>query len=177
MSSGSVHAASTAQPTLRVVCIDELEGFERLRSTWDSVYASDPRSHIFVSWAWLNAWFQVTPFEWLVLAAQPRESEDFVAFLPLATTTIGWGRAALRRELHLGGKPLADYTGLLSIREYESQAVDAFARYILDDIEWDVFCLADVLDDRLSELKKHLSGEKLHLTNGVANACPYMALP
>ena len=51
--------------------IDNIHQFNQLKPDWESVYAIDPHAHIFVSWMWLQGWFEITPFTWIVLAARP----------------------------------------------------------------------------------------------------------
>ena len=161
---------------MRIVVIDQLEEFDRIRTEWEEAYAADKSAHVFVSWPWLRAWFEITPYRWLVLAARPDDDAAFVAFLPLATSVTRWGRIGLVRELHLGGKPLADYTGLVSVPECESRAVAAFARYVQDQLAWDRFRLAEVLDGRLGSLPARFTGNALRVGEGRSLPCPCLPL-
>ncbi|GAG35929.1 unnamed protein product, partial [marine sediment metagenome] len=72
---------------------------------------------------------------------------------------------------------MADYTGLVSLPEYESSAVTAFAQHIGDELQWDQFHLTHMLDARLTSLPQQLAGSSVEVLNGEALAAPCMRLP
>ena len=69
---------------MQVDCINDIDRFDELKAAWDTVYAADPHATIFVSWAWLRGWLEVTPYDWLVLAVRPDNASPYVAFLALS---------------------------------------------------------------------------------------------
>ena len=68
--------------------IDNLAQFERIKASWDAAYGADPNAHVFISWDWLRAWFEICPRDWFVLAAKDERTDAYVGFLPLAMRSI-----------------------------------------------------------------------------------------
>lgn len=134
--------------TLQIDTIDTLADFERVADTWRRLYAADTSANVFVNWAWLRDWFEVTPYDWKVLAAKPVGVPHYVAFCPIAVATLRSYGLGLQSLLYLGGKPLADYTGFVCDPAYADDAVRAFARHIKERITWDRFRALHLMDNR-----------------------------
>jgi hypothetical protein len=49
---------------MKVGLIDDMDAFEAARRDWENVYAQDPTSTIFTSWAWFRGWLQSNPTAW-----------------------------------------------------------------------------------------------------------------
>ncbi len=165
------------EPLLQVRKIERLEDFIALRQNWEAVYAADPHAHIFVSWLWLRGWFQIASPRWFILAARPDAASPYVAFLPLQWR--GWriGGVYLTRELHLGGKPLASYTGFLCRPEFEEAALHAFARHIQQAEGWDRLQMSEVLDSRLPLFLAHFSPSHFEVQQQHSMPSLYIPLP
>jgi CelD/BcsL family acetyltransferase involved in cellulose biosynthesis len=158
---------------MQVSYIDDVHEFDKLKSGWDSVYASDPHTTIFVSWAWLRGRFETIPGDygdWFVLAARPDSTSPYVAFLAL---TIDGGR----RRLQMAGSPLADHTGFVCLPDYEEGAIEAFADFMQQRLEWDRFRMRDVLDPRLELFLKCFSRRSFNVQKRDGVCCPYIRLP
>lgn len=158
-------------------CIQEIQDFDALKSDWETIYRTDPHAQIFMSWAWLRGWFEVSPYRWLVLVVHPQESLAPVAFLPLSLHTVKRFKISLLQELHMGGNPLADYTGFLCLPEYETTAVIALADFLQRQFKWDIFQIKDVLDPRLESFLKCFPLKKFRLADPEKISCPYIQLP
>lgn len=161
---------------MQVEYIDTLHGFDRLKVDWDAVYAADSHAHMFVSWAWLRGWFEVTPYNWLVLAVRPDSRSSYVGFLPLGMRATRKCGIDLVRELHMGGSPCADYTGFVCLPEYEERAISTFAAYI-QQLKWDRFHMKDVLDPRLDLFFNCFPSRKYDAQQVDTLSCPYIPLP
>ena len=113
---------------VQVTRIDDISQFDKLKVAWDAVYAADPHATIFVSWAWLRGWFEVMPYEWLVVAVQPDHNSSYVAFFALSMHVSSQKNGTNQLSpLRMGGNPLADYTGFVCLPQFEVKAIEAFA--------------------------------------------------
>lgn len=157
-----------------VVVIDDLQQMDELRSNWDVVYAADSHASIFLSWAWLRGFFEVTPYRWFVLALRPDTSAPSVAFFPLAEDN---SKSDLVRVFRMGGAPAADYTGLVSLPDYEDAAISYFSTYIQQELVWDRFHASDVLDHRVDAVVSMFSREHFNIQVKGGVSCPYISLP
>ncbi|MCF6147973.1 MAG: hypothetical protein E3K37_04860 [Candidatus Kuenenia sp.] len=66
---------------MHIELIDNIKQFDKLKDEWDAVYLADPNATVFVSWAWLRGWIEITSDDWFVLAIRPDKSMSYVAFL------------------------------------------------------------------------------------------------
>ncbi len=162
---------------MEITIIDDLNQFEQLKTAWDAVYSADDHTQIFLSWAWLRGWFEVTPNPWFVLAARLDNRSPYVGFFPLSTSLVQKYKLNLVRELRMGGDSSADYTGFICLPEYEEKAILAFAVYVQQQLEWDVFLMKNVLDPRLDVFLKCFSPKKFKFQEVNNTCCPYIPLP
>jgi len=162
---------------MQIDCIDNIHQFDKVKKTWEAVYSVDPYAHVFVSWAWLRGWFEVTPHRWSVLAIRPDNTSPYVAFFPLYMHTFRKYKIDWLRELHMGGKPSADYTGLVCLPGYEEKAIASLAVYVQQQLKWDRFYMRDVLDPRLDLFLKDFFPEKFNVQQANRISCPYIPLP
>ena len=159
---------------MQINLIDDFHEFDKLKTTWEAVYSADPQANIFVSWAWLRGFFEMTHYYWFILALRPNSESPYVAFFPL---TLENYRFKLLRVLRLGGTPVADYTGFVCLPEYEEQALAAFSVYVQQWSAWDRFHLRDVLDQRLETFLESLCRKKFSVQQAECTCCPYIPLP
>lgn len=152
-----------------VDCIQTIEQFDRLRPTWDGLYASDPQATIFSSWPWLRGWLDRTQDKWLVLAVRPSGRSSYVALLPLAFPVP-------RQRLSTLGNPLADHIGMLCRPEYEDQAILALAAHIHKKLPWDQLWLVQAFDPRLKRLIEEMPLARAQVRR-TETPCPYIDLP
>ncbi len=162
---------------MQVSQINDINQFDKLKSTWDSVYIADPHAEIFLSWAWLRGWFETTPNAWLVLAVQSDNSSSYVAFFALAKSVIQKYGFSLLQRLLMGGYPIADYTGFVCLPEHEEQAIKALADYIQQHLQWDIFQISEVLDPRFDLFLQQFPVSKFNVQQIGSMSCPYLPLP
>lgn len=155
---------------MHVYRVDTTEEFDALKASWDTVYAADPHATVFVSWAWLRGWFEVTPHEWFVLAARPDGASPYVAFFPLSIDTR-------RRQLQMGGNPWADYTGFVCQPEYQREAIESLAVFVQRHLGWDRFRMRDVFDPRLDLFLESFPPRRFSVQEKKGVSCPYISLP
>ncbi len=140
---------------MQVEIIDRLDAFERLRPDWDRLYSGDASTSVFTSWGWLQGWFAVCPNSWLVLAARPGPDAHYAAFLPLSRRERGAAILPVR-ELVPGGFPVADHASLVGDPKQVEPALEAFARHLLADPNWDCLFLRELDDPRWYGLLQRL---------------------
>lgn len=157
-------------PDIQINLIDDICQFDKLQAEWNAVYAADPHTTIFVSWAWLRGWCETTLDRWLVLAARPDDTSPAVAFLALSAETTS-------RRLHMGGNPWADHTGFVCLPEYEEEAIEALATFVQKQLRWDNFNMRDVHDPRLDLFIGHFSTRRFIVQKNAGISCPYIPLP
>src|ERR1700694_283107 len=157
--------------------IDDIAQFDQLRPNWDAVYGADVNGPVLFSWPWLRASLTVTPNRWFVLTLRPDAASSNVAFLPLASSVVRRLGIAIERGLHMGGNPLADFTGMLCLPECEELALTSFSGHVQDRLVWDRFCLSDVYDPRLQAFLQLFPSRRFTMTNPEKMPCPYIPLP
>ncbi len=162
---------------MQITPIHTLHEFDKLRPDWDAAYAADAHAQVFVSWAWLRGWFEVTPHTWFALAARPDPTAPYVAFFPVSVRPVRRYGVELSRDLHMGGNPGADYTGFVCPPAHEEGAVSAFAAFVQRRLRWDRFHLKDVLDPRLDFFLTHFPSQDYDVQCADNLSCPYIPLP
>jgi CelD/BcsL family acetyltransferase involved in cellulose biosynthesis len=162
---------------MQVQEIESIDEFERLRPAWDDVFAADAHASVFMSWAWLRGWFDVTPHPWTVLAAREDERSPWLGFLPVS---FRGSRSALRidhvRELHMAGEPAADCTGFVCRDGAERTVIPALADYVVRELPWERLRFEEVHDPRMALFTERLTGEASVLQQQ-GTPCPRMNLP
>lgn len=159
---------------MQITVINSITAYDTLKENWSHVYQDDDQATIFLSWAWLRGYLVEYRQDWFILAAHPADSDDFVAFLPLAVTHQFGGTI---RTLEMAGSPEADYTGFVCLPDYTEEAMAAFAMHVRKQVVWDRFSLKDVQDNRLNIFLKNFSTNQFEIRNQEASVCPYIPLP
>lgn len=154
--------------------IDRLAAFELLRASWERLHAIDPHAHVFTSWGWQRAYWEISPYRPFVAAVRDRRSDAYVAFAPLASER--WpARLPFGAALHLGGSPKADYTGLVADPAHENAAAEVLAEY-LDGLTWDHAFLDDTRDPRIALIVERLRARGNRIVTSRSTTCPYVVL-
>jgi hypothetical protein len=162
---------------MEISIINSIPYFLDIKKKWDAVYTADPNSHFFMSWQWVMGWLKITPYQWFILAIRPECSLQYKGFLPFTVISPLKPKLGGVRELHLGGKPLAEYTGFLCIKEYEEELLANLASYIQDRLNWDIFYLTDVLDSRLPHFLQYFDPKEYLIREIDSLCCPFISLP
>ena len=162
---------------MQIDIIDNLAEFDRLAERWDALYAGDAHAQFFMSWSWLRHWFEITPYRWFVLAARPDHTQEYVAFLPLAGVVERRCGVGLRQLLYMGGKPISDYTGFVADSAHAAVAIPELGRYVAEQLTWDWFDIAHVIDERLELFLQGLNGERIRVRREEPVGCPCATLP
>jgi CelD/BcsL family acetyltransferase involved in cellulose biosynthesis len=161
---------------VEITRLDELAQLDEVRDDWEAAYAADANAHVFVSWRWLRAWIDSARPRWLALAARAPGAERYRAFFIFRTRAQRSGRFHVQRELYLGGRPHADYTGFVCAPEIEAEALTAAADFVRQRLAWDSLRLEEVMDPRLDRFLAAVRG-RADLTMSEPVSCPYIALP
>ena len=96
------------------------------------------------------------------------------AFFPLVIQKSSRG---LIKTIHLGGFPLADYSGFICRPEYETEVSKSISTLIKDNLKWDRFRLDDIIGDRLELVSRFFPGDRYHFEQRYSTPCPYISLP
>lgn len=116
---------------MRIDIIDTDAGFEAIRQNWETVFMADPYSRHFLSWGWLRDYMPRRK-RWFILALRERpEGSPYVAFFPLRIVTEPDKKTGrFHDSIVMAGNAAADYTGFITLPEYENNAVAGFCSYI-----------------------------------------------
>jgi len=157
--------------------VDTLDHLDLIKPDWETIYSEDAQAHIFLSWAWIRSWFEIAPYDWMVLAVRDTEGKRFVAFLPLIFRGLRIAKFRPLRTVNLGGQPLAPYTGFICCPEKEKEAISSLANYIQQDLTWVRIQLAEVLDPRLDIFLNSFSDEIFTKKKSYGMPSLYVPLP
>ncbi len=143
--------------TAKRITVEEVDsaGLEDLRDGWQELSRSDPAAHYFCSWSFQSIWSAVTPFQWFALVVR-NEQAQLRAILPLAKEILTVRGLPAIRCLRMGGKPLADYSGLVCAPDFEAEALQGLRHFLQADKGWDRILFEEVLDPRLEQLANSL---------------------
>jgi hypothetical protein len=116
---------------MRIDIIDTDAGFEAIRENWDAVFMADPHARHFLSWGWLRD-YMPRRRRWFILALRERpEGSPYVAFFPLRIVTEPDKKTGrFHDSIVMAGNAAADYTGFITLPDYEIHAVAGFCSYI-----------------------------------------------
>lgn len=168
--------------------IDDRNALERLRTSWDRVYACDPEAQFFLSSSWLWPWLRSMEPRWVILAVRHASNADaYVAFLPLQQRTHMRTNGGFYNELAMAGNRFADYTGLICQPDLANAAIPLLGAHIRR-MSWRRITFEQV---RMSQERRSLlmgngndSGHMLlqhaypPLQKGIDNSvCPFVTLP
>ena len=85
----------------------------------------------FLSWEWLSQWLRTLGDRWFILAAKESPAAPrYVAFFPLRLRTKMSKDGRFYNEINMAGNYSADYTGLISLPEFQRPAAIAFAKHL-----------------------------------------------
>lgn len=161
---------------MKITVISDIEGYEELRENWDTVYLADPNTTVFLSWVWLRGWIAGTSYKWMVLAAQPPYRSSYVAFMIIGLQHIEKnGKSQVR--VHMGGNPFSYHTGFICLPEHVEEAIPAFAFFIKDQLNWNIFHLKNVFNPRLDLFLDYFSQKRFSIEETNRTPCPYITLP
>ncbi|SCX11904.1 MULTISPECIES: GNAT family N-acetyltransferase [Agrobacterium] len=116
---------------MRIDVIDTWAGFDAIRERWDAVYLADPHAQHFLSWIWLKAYLRRRG-RWFILALREKpEGSPYVAFFPLRVVTQQDKKTGrFFDEIIMAGNFAADYTGFITLPDYERHAVSGFCAFL-----------------------------------------------
>ena len=135
-----------------------------LRDDWNRVYSLDPEATVFLSHRWLDAFIADRMGQWCVVVV--RDGGRAVAFLPLRVRTrVNKAGTEICDEFYMAGSfSWADYTGLISIPEYDVAAIGCLGKKLLE-LHWNriFFKYLHISDDRLNLLLRPFEEERFYI--------------
>ncbi len=116
---------------MRIDVIDTRAGYDALKDRWDQVFMADPHAQHFLSWVWLRAYLWRRG-RWFILALREKPAgSPYVAFFALRVVTQQDQKTGrFYDEIIMAGNFAADYTGFITLPEYEDHAVAGFCTFI-----------------------------------------------
>ncbi len=154
--------------------IGDLAAFDEIRSRWDDLRRADRYATVFLSSAWLRAFFATSPVPWSVLVL--RDGDRLVAALPISIRGTPHPRLPVARELMFAADPFADYNGLLCRDEDEAEALAALAR-ALRAMSWNTAEFRDAADPRIASLLTLVCADGAVLHEAEPTSCSVIELP
>ena len=161
---------------MKIKIIDNIVDFEKIKCPWNEVFANDPSSTIFSSWAWFRGWVYGTPNKWRILALTPEHSTDCIAFFPVGFTTRK--KMGIKfSEIYIGGNPNSDHAGFVCLPGYWDEVCFALVEYLKNKVAWDIFYLRDVFDEKIDQFVDFFPMNKFKVQRSEGQVCPYIPLP
>lgn len=116
---------------MRIDIIDTEAGFDAIRPQWERIFMIDEYAQHFLSWSWLRQ-YMFRRRRWFVLALREKpEGSPYVAFFPLRMVTqIDRKTGRFIDEIIMAGNFAADYTGFITLPEYEHHAINGFCAWL-----------------------------------------------
>jgi CelD/BcsL family acetyltransferase involved in cellulose biosynthesis len=162
---------------MHIEIVESRDEFDALEARWTEVYLGDAQAHLFTSWSWLRICREMTPYgRWFVLTGRNRSGGEIVGFLPLAIVETDWHRYGKIRHLHMGGKPISDYTGMVCVPGAEHSFLTACATYLQHRLTWDCLHLHDLMDSRITDFIEAFGGKSARRVAYRRVDCPYITL-
>jgi CelD/BcsL family acetyltransferase involved in cellulose biosynthesis len=165
---------AAAPRSLELIRVDDLTGFDALRSAWDDLRRADPYASVFLSSAWLRAFLAVSPLPWSILAL--RDGGRLAGALPISLRGSPHPKLPVARQLTFASAPFADYQGMLCRPDDEAEVVDRFAA-ALSATPWDIASFTDVLDPRFAAIVERLRDGGATLREFETTPCSAIDLP
>lgn len=162
---------------MQIVAVENPVQISALETAWNEAYAQDEQAHLFCSWSWQQICRRmITTRRWFVLAGRQGDDAPFIGFLPLAIEVSGWHRIGTIRHLHLGGKPISDYTGMVCVPGAEGPFLTACAAFLQHELAWDCLHLHDLMDHRITDFVAGFGGDRTRQIAYRSVDCPYIRL-
>jgi CelD/BcsL family acetyltransferase involved in cellulose biosynthesis len=168
---------------LTVEEITNSSDFLQLASVWNQLLARSNSNTIFLTWEWISNWWQVYGHKKELYVLTLKDNDN---------SLIGIAPLYMRKEKILKGFPVnevrflgtgedvsPDYLDFIIEQGRESEALDAFIRYLASKNQWDVLNLTDMPStscniDFLAETAKN---NGFTIRQSECATCPYIILP
>jgi CelD/BcsL family acetyltransferase involved in cellulose biosynthesis len=178
---------STAIDPSRRMQIQLIDRFESLRpyaSRWNQLLAASRSNSIFLTWEWIEPWWQVFGEELELMVLVAEDEGRLIGIAPFMRGPFpGSGSRAVRAVMFLGqgGDTLAEYLDLIVEPGREAAITGAFVDYLCGPLRhrWDALLLERVSADspNARHLKARLNGHGLSVSTRNELPAPYLPLP
>jgi hypothetical protein len=165
---------------MKIRRIDERE-FVSMKAKWDLLLTNSASNNIFLTWEWLNTWwnhFKGNDKELAVFVAED-DKEELVAIFPFY---IERGSLFSRKRVlcFLGDKHVgSDYLDLIIARGFEELVVSSFFRFIINNgIPISSFCFRDIysMSPNIPHILDSVKQYRLPYMIESGEKCPYLPL-
>lgn len=159
---------------LSIEVIGDFEKFCSLKEEWDLLLESSNSQSIFLTWEWLNPWWQhFGEGNSLLILLAKDNSGNLIGIAPLYIEKNG-----IRKIRFLGSRRVgSDFLGFISTKDKEQEFINSIFNYFADNRAiWDVIELNDLEDSAIGEVTSAL---KLYFFPSLVNkaeVCPYLKL-
>ena len=159
--------------------IESIEGLRALESEWRQLCEASDTSGVFLTWEWVEAWFDSfgNDLQPWILAARDSESRSIIGIVPLVLRRRPF-RIGPCREISMVGNAVggADHLDIIACSNHMTRVAEEFVRYLRTTRRsWDIFRLDGVSEDSIfAKLLRRQSG---WTANTWESVCPYLELP
>lgn len=154
---------------MKVTAVKDIDQFDRLKTNWDKIYSSDQHATVFVSWSFVRGYLSTAKHNWIVLAVQSIDINDYIAFIVLHQENN-------HSNLSLCNASLTDHTSFICRNGYEKESIYMLASFIQKHLTWEKFLLQEVMDSRLDLFLECFPAWKFSITELEPTPCPYISL-
>jgi CelD/BcsL family acetyltransferase involved in cellulose biosynthesis len=105
-------SAPAVAGAVRVEKIDDIEGFDSLRSVWDEIVDKTPDATVFQTFAWNRCWWRIYGGDHRLNILRVESDGAVIGIAPLMITERG-GLTGRKRTIRLIGTSNADYLGFV----------------------------------------------------------------
>ncbi len=133
--------------------IDNIEDFEKLKETWDSLHSQTRDQNIFTSWMWQYHWWKVFGNDQALRIILLKEEGQVFVIAPLyiqETKLLGLMR---RRSIRFIGSSQvgSDYLNLIYKGESQKDCWVCLIDFLRKDRKWDLLDLTDISSEVFSD--------------------------
>jgi CelD/BcsL family acetyltransferase involved in cellulose biosynthesis len=175
-------AAALAATALRTSVLRTGAELRALAREWDELLDRMPRPSPFLSWDWIETWWEefAQGSQLLVITARDAQGE-LVGVAPLHVVRRRlWGVATVRRLEFLGfrgSQICADHMDFLALPAARAAIVAALAAEAWRQPDWDAWELADLAEDSPVPQAWQAAGRSLASALDPGEVCYYIQLP
>lgn len=156
--------------------VSTFDGFQDLRSEWERLDGQARLDSVFLTHAWLSAWWQVYGAAHALFVLDVQSAGETVGIVPL---TIRQGR--VRRVTFMGaGKIMPNHLDVLALPGREHAVAAAGWAYLREHCdEWDLVDLTDIAagSPLVQAIEREAGAEGIQFRKQVSSLAPYAALP
>ena len=166
---------------MKVFCVaDEREFFE-LEEAWNRLLLKSRANNIFLTHEWVRNWWRVYGKGKKLCVLIAEDGQEIIGIAPLYEERVRFfGLLRIKKIRFLGDCYVgSDFLDFILFREREKEILEAFFKYLMKEVNWDLLLLQDMREDALSAglLKDIARDNRLFIFKSFLYSCPFMEMP